>query len=131
MKTISKANNYLETDFLKYARAILTQEDYVNKFKVNGFIDYVFDDNTSELAMQEMLQEENKPIFNPKRHSEYSPELSEIEVRSLEDPDLFTKEELVEILNTVILKYINWEDLSNERPDRHSTDTTSISDTQL
>lgn len=27
--------------------------------------------------------------------------------------------------SATILKYINWEDLSNERPDRHSTDTTS------
>lgn len=127
MKTISKANNYLETDFLKYARAILTQEDYVNKFKNGGTYDLILDNQ----SMEQIREEENKPLFNPKRHSEYSPELSEIEVRSLEDPDLFTKEELVEILNTVILKYINWEDLSNERPDRHSTDTTSVSDTQL
>ena len=127
MKTTSKANNYLEADFLKYARAILTQEDYVNKFKNGGTYDLILDDE----SMEQIRKEENKPLFNPKRHSEYSPELSEIEVRSLEDPDLFTKEELVEILNTVILKYINWEDLSNERPDRHSTDTTSVSDTQL
>lgn len=126
MTTIPKANDYLEVDFLKYANAILTQKDYVNKFKIVGTFDF-----PNEQDLESIKQEENKPIFNPKRHAEYSPKLSETEINFLKDPDLFTKEELIEILNMVILKYINWKELSNERSNRYSDDITAIPDTQL
>ena len=56
MKTISKANNYLETDFLKYARAILTQEDYVNKFKNGGTYDLILDDESMEQIRKEVME---------------------------------------------------------------------------
>ena len=126
MITIPKANDYLEVDFLKYANAILIQEDYVNKFRAVSTFDF-----PNESGLELIEQEENKPIFNPKRHTEYSPKLSETEINSLKDPDLFTKEELVEILNTVILKYINWKELSNERSDGHCDDITTVPNTQL
>ena len=108
MTTIPKANDYLEVDFLKYANAILIQEDYVNKFRAVGTFDF-----PNESGLESIEQEENKPIFNPKRHTEYSPKLSETEINSL----------------TVILKYINWKEPSNERSDRHSDDITTVPDT--
>lgn len=62
MITIPKANDYLEVDFLKYANAILIQEDYVNKFRAVSTFDF-----PNESGLELIEQEENKPIFNPKK----------------------------------------------------------------
>ena len=41
-------------------------------------------------------------------HSEFSPDLAQYQINSLKDPDLFTKEELIKILNTSYQKIIDW-----------------------
>lgn len=73
----------------------------------------------------------NKPIFNPDRHKWFSPELSKEEIALLSDPDYFTKEDLKDILNTLILNYINLEDLIDDQLGRTGNDNATVSDTKL
>lgn len=72
-----------------------------------------------------------KSIFNPDRHKWFSPELSKEEIALLSDPDYFTKEDLKDILNTLILNYINLEDLIDDQLGRTGNDNATVSDTKL
>lgn len=64
-------------------------------------------------------------------HSEFSPDLAQYQINSLKDPDLFTKEELIKILNTFILENYRLETEKDERSDRHGNDNATVSDTEL
>lgn len=65
------------------------------------------------------------------RHKWFSPELSKEEIALLSDPDYFTKEDLKDILNTLILNYINLEDLIDDQLGRTGNDNATVSDTKL
>lgn len=73
----------------------------------------------------------NKPLFNPNRHPKFSPDLSVEEVELLKDSVYFNREDLLEILNILILNYINLEDILDDQLDRHGTDNARISDSEV
>lgn len=76
---------------LRYGHAILTQHNYANSFrdydsKVGRTMQCV------DFGSMEDLDEWLKlPIFDLNKDTEFSPDLSETEINSLKDPDLFTK----------------------------------------
>lgn len=122
-------NKLLPIDFLRYASAFITQCEHLNKFRFHDNFGYIsdFDEETRE----EYKKWNNKPIFNSNRHKWFSPELSKEEIALLSDPDYFTKEDLKDILNTLILNYINLEDLIDDQLGRTGTDNAAVSDTEL
>lgn len=119
---IQTSDYRLYRDALNYAEAVLIQDKYVN-----GFINYEcieepnFEDNTYL----------DKPQYMVGVHSEFSPDLAQYQINSLKDPDLFTKEELIKILNTFILENYRLETEKDERSDRHGNDNATVSDTEL
>lgn len=122
-------NKLLPIDFLRYASAFTIQCEHLNKFRFHDNFGYIndFDEETRE----EYKKWNNKPIFNPDRHKWFSPELSKEEIALLSDPDYFTKEDLKDILNTLILNYINLEDLIDDQLGRTGNDNATVSDTKL
>lgn len=113
-------NNYscLPTNFFRYAFALIKQNEYLNKFRL-------------EVCTEESTEQLNKPLFNPNRHPKFSPDLSEEEVKLLKDSVHFNREDLLEILNILILNYINLEDILDDQLDRHGTDNARISDSEV
>lgn len=111
-------NNYshLPTDFFKYALALIKQNEYMNKFRL-------------EVCTEESDEQLNKPLFNPNRHPEFSPNLSEEEVDLLKNSIYFNQKDLLEILNTLILNYINLEDILDDQLDRRKTNNTTVPNT--
>ena len=65
------------------------------------------------------------------RHPEFSPNLSEEEVDLLKNSIYFNQKDLLEILNTLILNYINLEDVLDDQLDRRKTNNTTVPNTQL
>lgn len=114
MTLVENQIDCLQSDFLSYADAVIKQSNYVNKFCHTYSTDCY-----------------RKPLFDPKKYPEFSPDLTQEQINGLKDPDLFTKEELIAILNTLILKYIMWEELIDDAIGRHSYDNTIVPDTEL
>ena len=84
-----------------------------------------------EVCTEESTEQLNKPLFNPNRHPKFSPDLSEEEVKLLKDSVHFNREDLLEILNILILNYINLEDILDDQLDRHGTNNAGISDSEV
>lgn len=116
---------------LRYGRAILTQYNYANSFrdydsKVGRIIQCV------DFGSMEDLDEWLKlPIFDLNKDTEFSPDLSETEINSLKDPDLFTKKELLAMVNTLLIEKLSKEKEEYERPSGHGNDNATVSDTEL
>lgn len=71
------------------------------------------------------------PIFDLSKDTEFSPNLSETEINSLKDPDLFTKKELLAMVNTLLIEKLSKEMEEDERLNRHGNDNATVSDTEL
>lgn len=71
------------------------------------------------------------PIFDLNKDTEFSPNLSETEINSLKDPDLFTKKELLAMVNTLLIEKLSKETEEYERLSRHGNDNATVSDTEL
>lgn len=129
IEPILECNDTLMLDFIKYSFALRKQNEYLNKFKYCNNFGYVseFTDNISKKYKQWI----DKPLFNLNKDSEFSPDLSEAEIEGLKDPNLFSKQELITILNTLILKHINLEELLDERLERFSGNNPIVSSAQL
>lgn len=87
------------------------------------------------ILMKRLVRNTRSGIINlfliQNRHKWFSPELSKEEIALLSDPDYFTKEDLKDILNTLILNYINLEDLIDDQLGRTGTNNAAVSDTEL
>ena len=73
----------------------------------------------------------DKRNLKANRHPKFSPDLSEEEVKLLKDSVHFNREDLLEILNILILNYINLEDILDDQLDRHGTNNAGISDSEV
>lgn len=71
------------------------------------------------------------PIFDLNKDTEFSPNLSETEINSLKDPDLFTKKELLAMVNTLLIEKLSKETEEYERLSRHGNDNATVSNTEL
>lgn len=119
---IQTSDHKLHTDALKYAEAVLIQDNYTNSFMNYECVeDPNFDSKTYVAKSEYMIG----------IHPEFSPDLSQVQIDSLKNPDLFTKDELIRILNTFILENYELEIIEDERPNRHGTDNARISDSEV
>lgn len=84
----------------------------------------------SSINIERRLKE-HKRNLKANRHPRFSPDLSEEEVKLLKDSVHFNREDLLEILNILILNYINLEDILDDQLDRHGTDNAGISDSEV
>ena len=119
---IQTSDHKLHTNALKYAEAVLNQDNYTNSFMNYECVeDPNFDSKTYVAKSEYMIG----------LHPEFSPDLSQVQIDSLKNPDLFTKDELIRILNTFILENYELEIIEDERPNRHGTDNARISDSEV
>jgi hypothetical protein len=128
--TISDSSS-LNLDMLRYGRAILTQYNYANSFRdYNSKVGHIIE--CVDFGSMEDLDEWLKlPIFDLSKDTEFSPNLSETEINSLKDPDLFTKKELLAMVNTLLIEKLSKETEEDERLNRHGNDNATVSDTEL
>ena len=106
---IQTSDHKLHRDALKYAEAVLIQDNYTNSFMNYECVEDPSFDSKTYVA---------KPEYMIGIHPEFS-------------PDLFTKDELIRILNTFILENYELEIIEDERPNRHGTDNAGISDSEV
>lgn len=119
---IQTSDHKLHTDALKYAEAVLIQDNYTNSFMNYECVEDPNFDSKTYVA---------KPEYMIGIHPEFSPDLSQVQIDSLKNPDLFTKDELIRILNTFILENYELEIIEDERPNRYGTDNAGISDSEV
>ena len=106
-------------DFQYYMEAVLKQYKYQE-----GFAEATYYFST------DLCEPSDKPLFDSSKHQELYPEIGKYQKMMLEAIEELPKDKLINIINTLIIE--NYQIVEQyERPDRHSTDTTSVSDTQL
>lgn len=66
-------------------------------------------------SMEDLDEWLKLPIFDLNKDTEFSPDLSETEINSLKDPDLFTKKELLAMVNTLLIEKLSKEKEEYER----------------
>lgn len=119
---IQTSDYKLHTDALKYAEAVLIQDNYTNSFMNYECVE---DPNLeSKICV-------TKPEYIIGTHPEFSPDLSQVQIDSLKNPDLFTKDELIRILNTFILENYELEIIEDERPNGHGIDNAKLSNSEI
>ena len=119
---IKTANNLLRYDMLKYANAVLKQQKYID-----SFYDYC-DENERVYCIPWYSSDQNLKSFKHGEDPYFSPELTEEEVLLLKETNLFSKEELIKIMNSFILETYT---LEEDGPNRSSDDSTGVSDTDI
>lgn len=107
----------------RYLRSGTEQKAYMNTLRRRMLNDGTIK-NIDDQVSTKLL---NNYIDQP----EFSPDLSQVQIDSLKNPDLFTKDELIRILNTFILENYELEIIEDERPNRHGTDNAGISDSEV
>lgn len=128
--TIQKSDWRLDSGMFKYGMALLKQELYTTSFRNYECYELPEFEYSIEgaQAAKEFLE---KPIYDSNKYPEFSPDLSEEEIDILKNPDLFTKEELVKMINTLLIEKYTKEIIEYERPNRHGNDNAIVSNTKL
>lgn len=120
---IKTANNLLWYDMERYALAVLKQQKYID-----SFYDYSEEGSRVYVNIDFSNDHSNRKWFEHGKDPYFSPELTEEETLLLKETNLFSKEELIKIMNSFILETYN---LEEDGPDRSSDDNSGISNTEV